>query len=143
MWWMVQNRLEVKLTPAWKTLTKNFLDQMNMLLFLSSTLNCNLFHCLSHSHWETFAVIMTLQWVETVREAFKKKIQRKEWKWYYFPLYPPLPPYKVKKYKVNYRTKCWHPLSLQKSEKLCVNIMMFLNLFYYKETQMDMKVSHK
>ena len=40
--------------------------QLNMLLFLSSTLNCNLFHRLSHSHWETFAVIMTLQWVETV-----------------------------------------------------------------------------
>ena len=48
-----------------KTLTKNNLDQMNLLLFLSSTLKCSLFQCFWHSLWEAFAVIMTLQWVET------------------------------------------------------------------------------
>ena len=43
---------------------------------------------------------------EQVREAFKKKKAEQKVKTALSPFIPPLPPYKVKNYKVNFRTKC-------------------------------------
>ena len=59
-----------------------------------------------------------------------------------FPFIPPLPPYKVKNYKVNYRTKCWHPPSLQKKWNILFKHLHVFNLFYYKNTLIEVKVSH-
>ena len=48
------------------------------------------------------------------------------------PLIPPLPPYKVKNHKVNYRKNVNTPPPNRKSEKLGPNIDDVLNLLYFK-----------